>query len=55
MLGFLVAYAVIAGVVSKNVASWSVGQGLSDTWFAAFKAVFVLCLSLLCLGHVLVW
>jgi hypothetical protein len=55
MVGFFVAYVVIAAVVSKNIASWTVHQRLVESWLQAFKPAFFASLLLLWLGHFLVW
>jgi hypothetical protein len=55
MIGFFIAYTVLAGVASRSLASWSVRFGLSESWFATFKVMFVATFVLLWLGHAKVW
>ena len=55
MEGFLIAYGVIAGVVAKNLASWAERNHLVDSWFGAFKAVFLTAFVLLWLGDATLW
>jgi hypothetical protein len=55
MVGFLVAYTVIAGLASNSLASWSVRLGLAESWFATFRVMFTATFVLLWLGHAVVW
>jgi hypothetical protein len=55
MIGFLVAYTVIAGVASNSLAGWTVRAGLAESWFATFRVMFTATFVALWLGHALVW
>ena len=55
MAGFFIAYTVIALVVAKNAASILAERRLAESWFGAFKAVFLTAFVLLWLGDATIW